>query len=324
MAESFLNAESAFRDAFNQPNPTPKLLELIRAHPQLPTITHLVSVYMELAAECPIHIDKFARALVDLQTTSEVTIAAYDAFGNPAQQNIAPLLNRELAGFHSGDLVAAEDTSITTSNDYLVASLLSATSMKYRLCDSPAQAGAVVHGLHFKDRRYRDDAPASREILLLGACLQLLVAGSYLYGPTGTDAGKVDVLKALQDIQSEGIVKSQNGQRLLEVRLFYLSILHKNLNEIYARPRFNKPRMASRTMLTTLGVSYFHKRRDWYRVAVVNGFCCNSEPVIRRTNVNVLFPFNEHFTYQRQDTKGRSFIPICPDILGIGSCYTQH
>jgi len=218
MAESFLNAEDAFRDAFNQPNPTPKLLELIKEHPQLPTIIHLVSVYLQLVAECPIQIDKFARALVDLQATNDITIAAYDACGNPAQQNILPLLNRELAGFHSGDLGAAvEDTSITPSNDYFVASLLSATSMKYRLCDSPAQVGAVMHGLRVNDRRYRDDGLSSREVFVVGACLQLLVTGSYLYGPTGTDTTKVDVLTALQDIRAEGIVKSQNGQRLLEV-----------------------------------------------------------------------------------------------------------
>ncbi|KAF8966796.1 hypothetical protein BDZ97DRAFT_1756386 [Flammula alnicola] len=190
MADSFPNAENAFRDAFNHPDPTPKLLELIKAHPQLPTITDLVSVYMGLVAVCPTQIDKFAGALVKLQSSTETTVAATDDFGNRAQRQIAPVLIRELAGFHGGNLAVVEDHS----------------------------AGAVAHGLHFKDRCYRD-APASREVLVLGACLQLLVCGSYLYGPAGTDVGKDDVLAALEVIKEEGIVENTNGQRLLEVTI---------------------------------------------------------------------------------------------------------
>ena len=214
--ESFPNAEAAFRHAFNQLDPTSKLIELVRAHPQHLTILDLVSVYTELTAEHPTQVDKYARALVNLRNSNE-TIAACDEFGNPAQREIGAVLNRELAGLHSGDLVFAKDPLVTPSNDYLVASLLSAVSLKYGLCDSPGQVGAILQGLYFKDKQYRSNDRATYEVLVLGACLQLLVSGSYLYGPAGTDVGRVDVVKALEAIKGGGIVTNGNGVELLEV-----------------------------------------------------------------------------------------------------------
>ncbi|KIM37504.1 hypothetical protein M413DRAFT_448554 [Hebeloma cylindrosporum] len=215
MADSFPNAEEAFCDAFQNPDPTPKLLELISAHPRGQTITDLVSFYHEFVTKSPTQVNRLAGVMVEIKSSKGFTVVASDNVGNLAQQEIAPVLATELADYLGGFLAEAKDTFVTPSNEYLIASLLSATSMIYGLCDSPAQAGAVAHGLQLKDRRHRD-APESKEVLVLGMCLQLLVAGSYLYGPTGTDTGKIDVLTALQDIKEEGIVKDANGQILLE------------------------------------------------------------------------------------------------------------
>ena len=59
MTEAFPNAESAFRDAFNQPDPVPKLLELITAHPDVQAIADLILVYTKLVGEFPTQFDKF-------------------------------------------------------------------------------------------------------------------------------------------------------------------------------------------------------------------------------------------------------------------------
>lgn len=204
-----------FRDAFNQPDPTPHLLKLIEANPQLPTITLLVYVYMDLVAESPTQIYKYADALASVRK-SKITVAGGDRLGNPAQENIRHAFNDVFVGFHSFDLDNVKDKSVTPSNEFLVASLISAVSMMYTFCDSPAQVGALLRGLHYDDENYGDDV-SSREILVLGACLQLLVAGSYLYGPKGTDVGRVDVLGALERIKAADIVKDPNGQQLLQV-----------------------------------------------------------------------------------------------------------
>lgn len=52
---------------------------------------------------------------------------------------------------------------------------------------------------------------------VLVACLQLLMSGSYLYGPTGTELGTDDVLATLEKIRESRVVKDPKGQRLLEV-----------------------------------------------------------------------------------------------------------
>lgn len=218
MAESSQNVESALLDAFKHPDPAPRLIELIRAHSQFPTIFYLISIYTELAAELPTQIDKFAQALAQVKT-SKVKIDTEDDFGKPAQLDIEPIFVSELADELSGDFVNVKDLSVTSSNEYLIASLLSATSRKYRLCESPAQIGSVLCGLYYNDRKYGYADRATFEVRVLGACLQLLTSGSYLYGPEGIYAGKIDVLAALETIKKEGVVKNPNGQELLEATI---------------------------------------------------------------------------------------------------------
>ena len=208
MTEAFPNAERAFRDAFNHPDPVPKLLELVTAHPDYPAILDLVVVYMELVGESPTQFDKFAGALVKLQHSKGITVAGCDAFGNPEQFEIAHALYDHLLGIHSGSLVVATDPSVTPTNQYLIDSLLSAISIKYRLCN--AHSPAVANGLDHKPKRYR-------QVYVLGTCLQLLMSGSYLYGPAGTEVGTDDVLATLEKIKRSRVVKDANGQRLLEV-----------------------------------------------------------------------------------------------------------
>jgi len=215
-SESFPDAENAFRDAFNQPEPVPALLEIIRAHPQRATITELICAYMALTAEHPTEVHRFARVLAKLKKSKEPTVYTFDDFGKSVKRTIDLVLNRELADIHGGDLIEAKSSLVTASNDYFITSLLSAISLKYRLCDSPGQVGPIVRGLHPKDNNRRGH---NQEIPVIAACLQLLVAGSYLYGPQGTDVGKEDVPKALELIAQQGVVQNLNGKRLLEATI---------------------------------------------------------------------------------------------------------
>ncbi|KIM37500.1 hypothetical protein M413DRAFT_275838 [Hebeloma cylindrosporum] len=214
MAESFPNSENAFRDAFRDPDPIPKLLELIIAHPRPATIVDLISVYEQLVGESPTQINKLAGLMVEIHNFEEVTIVS----DNP-ERGIASTLNRTLASFHNFDLALEDEIDIAPSNNYLLGSLLSATSMIYGLTTSSAQGAAVLRGLQLEDRRLYQDTPELKEIFVLGTCLQLLIAGSYLYGPTGIHTGRDDVLTALQDVKAEGLVKNPNGQRLLEAAI---------------------------------------------------------------------------------------------------------
>ncbi|KAM6496997.1 hypothetical protein JOM56_007470 [Amanita muscaria] len=110
-------------------------------------------------------------------------------------------------------------TSSPFSSESLLTSSVAISSTKYRLCESPAQIGSVLCGLYYNDRKYGYADRATFEVRVLGACLQLLTSGSYLYGPEGIYAGKIDVLAALETIKKEDVVKNSNGQELLEATI---------------------------------------------------------------------------------------------------------
>ena len=204
MTKAFPNAESTFWDAFNQPNPAPKLLELLTAHLDVKALLNLIVIYMELIGKSPFQFDKFAGALIKLQNSKGITIASGDRLGNPAQLEITHALYKQLHDIHSAKLVIARDPSVTPSNQYLIDSLLSAISIKYRLCDT--HSTTVAYGLHYKPKR------PYPQVYVLGACLQLLMSGLYLYGPTGTEVGTDDVLATLEKAKNSCVVKDPNGR----------------------------------------------------------------------------------------------------------------
>lgn len=214
MSESFPDALDAIRDAFNLPDPTPQLLELIRAHPELPTIGDIVVIYLELVQQSPSQIDKLTGTLVNLKSSTEFTIAANDRLGKSVPIVTALALNLELNELLSSELAHVKDASVTPSNEHLIASLLSAVAIKYSLCNSTAFSSAVDRGLCHQHDTYRFDV-ATREVLVLGACLQLSMSGSYFCDQKGFDARHA--LGALERIKEVGVVKHPDGQRLLEV-----------------------------------------------------------------------------------------------------------
>ena len=216
MDESFPGAENAFRDAFNLSDPTPKLLELIHTHPDVPTITDLVVIYMELVEQDPPQIHKLTAALVNLKNSKEITVAGCDRLGNPIQIQIADSLRMELYELLGSSLAGTEDTAVTPCNEYLIASLLSATVMKFGLCDSPAFPAAVERDLDYQNT---SGVVNTDEVSVLGTCLQLCISGSYLCGPEGLDDGHV--LSALEKIRKADILRHANGRRLLEVSLLF-------------------------------------------------------------------------------------------------------
>jgi len=82
MTEAFPNAEYAFLDPFNHPDPVPKLLELIMAHPDVPTILDLVVlVYMELVGESLPSSTNLQEQLFELRNSKGITAAGGDKLG---------------------------------------------------------------------------------------------------------------------------------------------------------------------------------------------------------------------------------------------------
>jgi len=149
MTEAFPNAESTFQGVFNQPDPAPKLLELITAHLEVEAIIDLVLVYMELG-KSPTQFNKFTAALVKLQSSTfkgDHCRQCFDRLGNPAQLEISSFMPFAINSMKfrpaalSGRVIPLQQIS-----------LLSAISIEYRLCDT--HSAAVPHDLHHKPKCY--------------------------------------------------------------------------------------------------------------------------------------------------------------------------
>ena len=201
MTEAFPDSFNTIRDALNQADPTQQLVEVIRAHPERPTIGDIVIIYFELVEQSPSQVNKLTATLVNLKTSTEIAIATYDRLGKFVQISIALALDLELHELLTSEL-AFNAGPITPSNELLIASLLSAVTTKHSLCHSSNLSTAVRRGLYYD--RYA--SVASHQVLVLGACLQLSMNGSYFCGPN-----------ALERIRSVGVVKHPGGQRLLAV-----------------------------------------------------------------------------------------------------------
>lgn len=192
------------------------MLEISRDHPKSLTIRDIVIIYFDLSAQSPSQINKLTCTLVNLKNSSEITVLYWDRYEKFVPISIALALDLELHELLGSELAGLNVRPIIPSNEHLIASLLSAVAVKHSLSLSFAFSDAVHRGLYYYDSALYCYDVAAHQGLVLGACLQLSMNGSYFCGPNGFDAGQV--LSALERIKNVGVVKHPDGQRLLEVR----------------------------------------------------------------------------------------------------------
>ena len=215
------NALNTAEHAFSLPDPTSKLLELIHAEPTLSTISAIVIIYIDHAQKFPSQVDKLVGALVNLKS-STFTVTASARFSKPTQISIAQALDSELYDFLGSELTCPDDGSVTSSNGYLSASLLSAKTAKNSLCDPSLFSYQVDRDLNYDDPEKGRFDVATHEVRVLCACLLLSMCGSYLIGQSNFPS---NVLTTLEKIKNVGVVKDPHGQRLLEVCNYFDCIL---------------------------------------------------------------------------------------------------
>ena len=181
MTESFPDSFDIIQNVFNQPDPTQQLLEIIRDHPESTTIRDIVIIYFELVRQSPSQVNSLTRTLVNLKSSKDIPIVACNRLGKSVPISIALALDLELHELLRSELARLSVAPITPSNEHLITSLLSAVVMKHSLCNSRAFSGAIHCGLYYDDERSRCDV-AAHQGLVLGACLQLSMNGSYFCG----------------------------------------------------------------------------------------------------------------------------------------------
>ncbi|KAF9475088.1 hypothetical protein BDN70DRAFT_884150 [Pholiota conissans] len=218
--DSFLNSEQLFRSALNQPNSASEVVKLIKAYPTYPAVAELVVIYATVADKNPTQADALASTMLQVRNAPDTP--TIDDFTLPE------ILNCELADLHARALRINEDTkALGPSNFLLTSSLLSGLSFKYELTSCSEQSGIILDALD------ADPLSDNAEVLIAGACIQLLTAGSKII-PLSTSYFKSadEVADKLKVQKTAGAVKDVNALKLLDLAITHAETGFKKENDI--------------------------------------------------------------------------------------------
>ena len=240
--------EHRLRAAFSLPDPpvaASALLALVRQEPTADTVAELPELYADLAAEDPRRVDSLTRALVLLRHADDIpTISKNDPRGRPYQEKFIVVLDLFLHDMISSILSPSIDDDepiVAPTHPFLVGSLLAASATKHDLITSSSQIGAVALGIRLPSADYENYVePELRELSSIGACLQLLVAGSAYKDQGQLGQHQAHILPGLRSLLSDGVMQHASGKKLLQASLF--SYFASRLSCIFRR-RSNMPRV---------------------------------------------------------------------------------
>ena len=156
-----------------------------------------------------------ASVLVALRDSPDAPVILCDSPDAVIQgdSTLAEAFDNELDDLHSlGSVFDKDNKTFGPTNTYLINSLLSGLSFKYNLTLSPTQYSYIEDGLNVDN-----NSPIS-QLLLIGACIQLLTNGSRIVS-TGKPfiRSANEVLNKLIFQQSVGRITDLNALKLLDV-----------------------------------------------------------------------------------------------------------
>ena len=188
------------------PNVLESISSLLGEQPTAEIVFSLVIEYTILAADEPFRAPAIAAALAEVvhghQGSNNASLASW-LYEDLADQHIKGLLSQD--GPHSWG----------PENSYLIESYLSGLSLKYDLTSTKEMLGAVTDGLEAVPK-----TPYAQE-LIVGACLQLLLAGKLFTsevtaGPNYYRSATF-IASKLRIQQRLGIVENADAARILDV-----------------------------------------------------------------------------------------------------------
>jgi len=195
------NIKDLLQKAFAEVDPGPSLLQVVTEHPTYESSRFLLIVcYGQAVEEHPSRGQVLASALAKLDTLSESIFSELDW-----QVHFR-------VDFHK------EDKDYGPKNKFLFHSLLSGLSLKHRLCKNSDMFAAIEQGLDPDSALGNVGFDLLPEVMVVGACIQVLLAGSMIptAGPGYSRSAEV-VAKNLRDRKAAGMVKDPHAIQVLEV-----------------------------------------------------------------------------------------------------------
>jgi hypothetical protein len=209
MLETFPNSEGLLRCAFALSDPMPALLQLIKAYPTADAIRDLLIFYIDAVEANPSRAYELVSVLVALRDSPDAPVIQ----DGSSQSSLANAFYDELDDLHSrGSVFDKDNQTFGPTNTYLINSLLSGLSFKYNLTLSPTQYSYIEDGLNVHNNS------SICQLLLIGACIQLLTNGSRII-PTGKPfiSSTNEVALKLKFQRSVDRINDLNALKLLDV-----------------------------------------------------------------------------------------------------------
>jgi len=214
--ESSPNVEHLLQQAFAEADPAPSLLQVVKEHPTYEDIEFpLVKYYVEAVEKNPSRGQALASALARLDTLSA---------------DINGELDRAV---HFNADFDNEVKDYGPKNKFLFHSLLSGFSLKHRLTQNSTMYSAIEKGLDPHGSNQSLFNSQEPEVLVVGACIQLLLHGSVITTETaGHYRRSAEVVaKNLEDQKVAGTVKDPHAIQVLELAISHAETGLKPENE---------------------------------------------------------------------------------------------
>jgi hypothetical protein len=199
-------------------------IALIIANPDLGTTYQFTEAFEQLCTQYPHEIDTFASALSTTSRSDKIAQFQIPGTDDTVNEALDKVFRREIYELIKRLLYAPAETSISSTNKYIIVSLISGVAIQTNLCNSHAQMAEIAQGLHFPRSNYRQVFSAKEdEIKALGACIQLLVAGPMLYDESDGHFKKQEIKERLREVKR--FMKHPTAAKVAGVRNPILPIL---------------------------------------------------------------------------------------------------
>jgi len=178
-------------------NAASSLLHVVNRRPDVETISWVAELYELLALDNPSRADALTQSLILRDSSDAPTITENDYKGNLRRESFRAVLHSFLYEILSTAISgpSSDLLAIAPENLFLVGSVISAAATKQGLFSSVEQIGALARGIQSPDSEYEYSDP---EVSLLGACLQLLIAGSVFCNAGHLGRNKEQLLPSIE------------------------------------------------------------------------------------------------------------------------------
>ena len=205
-------------------HPPAEVSSIIRESPLGACSEALALAVLSSAQANPFSIDNLVQSLVrDLSATEDLRFTDQDAgyidtpFNTVFREELADILSDSLQTWPN-----LKQTDILHNDTLLSSALFAASAIRNNLVTSSAICTFVEQGLQFPGATINKER---EEVVAIGACLLLLVAGQVLLAKLMAEEDRLEkVIKALETLKEKAVVQHPPAIDLLKVR-WYLYML---------------------------------------------------------------------------------------------------